>query len=528
MFGGNTLSYFGLVVKYAGSTFVLYYLLLFAYRLLLHPLRSYPGPLLAKITDGYGGLHALLRNLPLTTYNDHLKHGCVIRAGPNRLVFNTTTALQKIYNNERTTKSHVYLKTVQASGIESIFNCTDRDRHRSKRKMIGKVVSDRSIRLFEPTIKDQIQIFLQLLLASSQEPNPRPVNMSERCKRLGLDVIGLLAFGFPLNTQTDEEYRFIIKAVTFGNLRANSFMQLPALKNRFLDPILHVLTRKKRLAYLKALELMISTRLAVDKDANIDFYSFIAEHIETGGPESIRLAELWSEAIFFFPAGGDTTATAITALFFYLSRNPESYRKLVKEVRNAFADASEIKGGPQLSGCRYLRACIDESLRISPPVGGTLWYELAEGELEKGGPLVVDGHVIPPGTSLGVNIYSLHHNEDYFPDAFTFRPERWMTADQAALHRMNSAFNAFSTGPRGCAGKSMAYLEAGMVIAKTLWYFDFETAPGPAGAVGAGRQGKGMGREREGEFQLYDGFTSSHDGPNLVFHTRGDYWKDLE
>lgn len=394
--------------------------------------------------------------------------------------------------------------------------------------MIAKVISDRSIRLFEPTMKDQTQIFLRQLLASSQDIKTSPVNMTERCKRLSLDIIGLLAFGFPLNTQTIETYRFMIKGITFGNYRANSFMQLPSLKNRFLDPVLHVLTRKGRLGYLAALERMISTRLALDKDDKIDFYSFIADHIETGGPDSIRLTELWSEAVFFFPAGGDTTATGMAALFFYLSRNPEAYRKLADEIRSAFSSADEIKGGPQLSGCHYLRACFDEALRLSPPVPGTLWCELAKGEQEKGGPLVIDGHVIPPNTQLGVNIYSLHHNELYFPDPFAFKPERWLVkGDTTALHKINTAFDAFSTGPRGCAGKSMAYLEAGMVIASTLWYFDFETTPGPAGEVGAGKSVNGVGRQREGEFQLYDGFSSSHDGPNLVFRPRGDYWKDL-
>lgn len=175
----------------------------------------------------------------------------------------------------------------------------------------------------------------------------------------------------------------------------------------------------------------------------------------------------------------------MAALFFYLSRNPKAYRKLTDEVRSAFLDAEEIKGGPQLTGCHYLRACFDEALRLSPPVAGTLWFELAKGELEKKGPRVVDGHVIPPETMLGVDIYALHHNELYFPDPFAFKPERWLVKDDpTALHKVNSAFDAFSVGSRGCAGKSMAYLEAGLVIASTLWYFDFETVPGPVGAPG--------------------------------------------
>ncbi|KAH9893100.1 hypothetical protein F4778DRAFT_784556 [Xylariomycetidae sp. FL2044] len=30
------------------------------------------------------------------------------------------------------------------------------------------------------------------------------------------------------------------------------------------------------------------------------------------------------------------------------------------------------------------------------------------------------------------------------------------------------------------------------------------------------------------EFQLYDMAVADHDGPNLVFRRRGDYWMDLE
>lgn len=107
--------------------------------------------------------------------------------------------------------------------------------------------------------------------------------------------------------------------------------------------------------------------------------------------------------------GGDTTATALSATLFYLSRNPECYAKLATEIRAAFRKGTEISG-KGLAGCQYLRACIDESLRMSPPTPGTLWRQLAPEE-EGRGPFVVDGHVIPKGTKVGVNTYSLHHNE---------------------------------------------------------------------------------------------------------------------
>ena len=92
---------------------------------------------------------------------------------------------------------------------------------------------------------------------------------------------------------------------------------------------------------------------------------------------------------------------------------------------------------------------------------------------------------------------------------------------------MRDAFAPFSIGPRGCAGKAMAYLETSLVLAKTMWYFDFETSPGQLGVIGAGKAGAEEGRERLSEFQLYDIFNMAHDGPYLNFRVRGDFWKDL-
>ncbi|KAK7957355.1 uncharacterized protein PG986_006577 [Apiospora aurea] len=74
------------------------------------------------------------------------------------------------------------------------------------------------------------------------------------------------------------------------------------------------------------------------------------------------------------------------------------------------------------------------------------------------------------------------------------------------------SFSAFSIGPRNCVGKSLAYLETSIVLAKTLWYFDFGAAAGSLGAVGEGRD-----RGRPGEFCTWDVFNSTHDGPYLGF-----------
>ncbi|KAI1455345.1 cytochrome P450 [Annulohypoxylon moriforme] len=500
-----------LVAAYVACVAVLWAITVFSYRLLLHPLRAYPGPLFAKLTDLYGSYFALSKRLHLITYQNHLKYGRVIRQGPNKLVFNSVEALHDIYDNERVVKSHVYSVTQQAPNVYNLFNVIDRRVHKHKRRLIGQVTGDRSMRIFEPTMIEQIDVFIDQLSTSSKSSHA--VNMTTLLKRLGNDIVSLLAFGYPLNTQVDLSHRAVEDGAEAANYYAYNRMQFPLWGIREPKYLLLVLNKgwKTRMEFRKTLRNMILARVAKPKDAQHDLYSIVGDAMDSGDAKNLRLGAVWSEAVFFFPAGSDTTATVLSALFFYLSGNQQSYRKLSHEIRSTFESDEEIRSGPKLASCTYLRACIDESLRISPPVGGTLWREAATSPDNE--PLIIDGHVIPPGTQFGVNMYTIHHNEEYFPDPFAFKPERWILGEEESKRTRRDAFSPFSIGYRGCAGKPMAYLEASLVMAKTFWNFDFERAPGKLREAGAMP-------ERPEQFQLHDVLTSSHNGPMLVFRPR--------
>ncbi|KAI1774666.1 cytochrome P450 [Hypoxylon cercidicola] len=479
------------VAFYAAGLLATYLMIRTEYRLLLHPLKNYLGPQLAKISDTYSTYHSVRKSLHLATRQAHLQYGPVIRLGPNNLVFNTVEALHDIYDNDRVDKARTYLVSL-FTPYPNIFNVIDKDKHRIKRKLIGRLISESSMRKFEPIMLEQVDIFVQQLLAMSR--GSAPINMSDRSKYIGADIS-------------------------------------PSLAMLRLEPIAQLINLMQKKSYLRLWQEMIKSRLKEEKHAKYDLYSHLADYVDSPDDESLSLSEIWSEALFFFPAGGETVTTGIAALFFYLSRSPTSYERLKMEIRSAFTSGAEIKGGPQLAGCQYLRACIDETLRMSPPVPGTLWREQSLGD--KGSePLVVDGHVVPRGVIVGVNIYALHHNEEYFPDPFAFKPGRWLASETPAAQRqaMNRAFAAFQVGPRGRAGKAMAYLEFGLVVAKTLWYFDLELPPGELAKVGARvpstRYPAGDGRREE--YQLQDVFTTDHDGPYLMVRPRDGASKDLE
>jgi len=204
----------------------------------------------------------------------------------------------------------------------------------------------------------------------------------------------------------------------------------------------------------------------------------------------------------------------MASIFFYLSHNPEAYTKARDEVRNIFATADEICLGTKLSSCNYLRMCIDESMRMTPPVGTSLFREAGPSGV------TVDGHYFPSGIDVGTSIYSIHHNAAYFPRPHRFAPERWAAGcEQVAL--ANAVLSPFSFGPRSCIGKSLAIAEIMLTMATLIWLFDFRLVDGPDASLGEGSTSDVWGRRNPDEFQLYHGgITSVHNGPVLQFAYR--------
>ena len=286
----------------------------------------------------------------------------------------------------------------------------------------------------------------------------------------------------------------------------------------------------------------------IQNDANVkmrDFYSYLlqARDPETGrgfsGKELAREADLlivagtsFSTEVFLQEvqheltvdacppshAGSDTVSTALAATIFYLVHNEDCLRRLQEEVRSGFEEAEAIRSGPRLQGCRYLRACIDEAMRCSPPIAGLMPREVLAGELE------VDGHRFTRGVEIGVPQYALHHNQAYFFDPFTYRPSRWLAGSAPdvtpqTVARAQSAFAPFSIGPRACVGKGMAYLELSIVLARVVWLYDMRLAPGSH--MGEGHPSSpDECRRRPEEYQLTDKLVAKGVGPLVQFRPR--------
>ena len=224
-------------------------------------------------------------------------------------------------------------------------------------------------------------------------------------------------------------------------------------------------------------------------------------------PSGVILAELK----FFLATGSSSPASVLSAALFYLVRNPACYARLVSEIRSTFSDPSEIGSGEKLNSLHYLHAVIKETLRMSPPKGGILWREVEEGGLS------IDGEFVNQSYDVGAGIYSVNHNESYYPEPYSFKAERWLRDETTDNFELSSqAFASFSLGPRQCLGREIVTLKLSNIIVLLLWHMDLRRPLGKSGDIGGGERGS----VDENEFQQRDHIISFYDGPCIEFRRR--------
>ncbi|KAL4246486.1 cytochrome P450 family protein [Abortiporus biennis] len=169
-------------------------------------------------------------------------------------------------------------------------------------------------------------------------------------------------------------------------------------------------------------------------------------------------------------AGRDTTASALTFAIYELTQHPEMLTQLREEIlnqvgKNRRPDYDDIKN------MKYLRAFINEVLRLHPPVYANVRY--TKGERVWPSSPGKKPLYIPPRTRIHYSVFIMHRRKDLWgPDAWTFDPHRFLDERlNKYLLRNPFIFLPFNGGPRICLGQQFAYNEMSYLLVRLLQRF---------------------------------------------------------
>lgn len=189
-----------------------------------------------------------------------------------------------------------------------------------------------------------------------------------------------------------------------------------------------------------------------------------ARYEDTG--EGMSNRQLFEESAILFVAGHETTANALTWMWYLLSQHPETVTKLRQEVAEVLGErAPDFEDLPKLSYCTQV---IEESMRLYPPAWITDRTAMADDEFE--------GMKIPKGTILVTYFYGVHRSKNLWPEPLRFDPDRFDKAQRKQQHAF--AYVPFGGGPRLCIGNSFAMMEMQLALVAMVRAYDVELAPG--------------------------------------------------
>ena len=159
----------------------------------------------------------------------------------------------------------------------------------------------------------------------------------------------------------------------------------------------------------------------------------------------------------------------LTFALYLLALNPDVQELLAKEVQS-------VKNLENVEDLVYCKAVIWETLRLFPAAVRT--NRVLAKPIQLSG-----GFVAPEGCRVNIPIWTIHHDDKYFPRATEFLPSRWakwdhkenqwverqvgdeISSEDCIAAGDHAAMLAFSAGGRNCVGQKFATQEAIIVLA---------------------------------------------------------------
>ncbi|KAJ7685627.1 high nitrogen upregulated cytochrome P450 monooxygenase 2 [Mycena polygramma] len=437
-----------------------------AYRLSpLHPLAQYPGPAIGKATKLWGLYVAWRGHRYIYHKALHDKYGPYVRTGPNEISTIDTVAVSQILNSGGLDKGRWYEGGEHGSTPPSIISLVG-EAHTTKRRVWNRAMTSSSIRDYEPLIVKRVGQLLERL-----DDQNGAVDLVYWFDLFALDLVGDLAFGGGFEMLREGKDVFGVGERIRAFMMASTLSgQIPwIIRTLHLFPqVGHVIQEFNDFGQGLAVKRMKNGAPKGTKDL---WYHLADEACREKEKPTLEISA--ADGIVAVIAGSDTTASALSSFVWFVLSNPEHYTRLQQELDNVFVEGDDPLDVDKHDELHFLSACINETLRLHPPVPSSGIRQVHLGQSGR----IVAGRFIPEGTSVYTPAYSLHHNPEYFSHPDQFIPDRWLPGSTLEKHD-KSAFIPFSLGPANCVGQKFARREMLMLLSVLFKSFDLRFADG--------------------------------------------------
>ncbi|XP_071692489.1 abscisic acid 8'-hydroxylase 3-like [Rutidosis leptorrhynchoides] len=309
--------------------------------------------------------------------------------------------------------------------------------HKRLRRLIGEPLSIDGLKKYFQFIND-------LAVEMFNDWEGRKVLVLEETSTFTLQIIGNMIMSLEPTGEEQEKFRAYFKIIS------SSFASLPLN----IPGTAFYRGMKARDSMFGMLDAIIARRRN-GSDLQQDFLgSLIKKNTKEGSEDDEKLtdAQMKDNILTLLIAGHDTTTAALTWLVKFLGENPEALDKLREEhmeIKSKREFGSNLTWS-ELNNMPYTAKVVSETLRRATILP---WYSRKAAQ-----DFEIDGYSIKKGWSVNLDVVSIHHDPQVFPDPHKFDPSRF--DDPLRSY----SFLGFGKGPRMCPGMNLAKLEISIFI----------------------------------------------------------------
>ncbi|KAF9036357.1 cytochrome P450 [Panaeolus papilionaceus] len=394
---------------------------------------------------------------------------CVM--GRRMVVLNSPSVAEDLLNKRSTTYSDRPFSAM--CGIlkreKSIFHIPYNERFKSYRRLMHQAFNMTATRKYWPLLENEARAMVADMIET-------PEDFMEHLCRNPVSVTMKVAFGYTIERKHDH-------FVTLSNERLRVAAIATAPGKWIVDslPILRYwpewlpgggFKRQARKWREEIYEKLMEPHQFVKQQmaAGTAVPSFTSSLLEQGPEPGISLQEhedrvVWSAAAIY-AAGADTTFAVVKAFYFLMMLYPDVQKRAQVEVDALITQEQRLPSIQDRNSLPYVEAVVKEVIRWAPPVPlGLSHFTAADDEYL--------GYFIPKKTTIIPNIWAMTHDEELYPDPFTFNPERFLPVEVTGKQPQRDPTQfIFGFGRRICPGQYLGDASMFIQIATTLATLD--------------------------------------------------------
>lgn len=298
----------------------------------------------------------------------HDKYGSIIRIAPDEVSFVEASAWRDIMvpkpGHGPFDKWTRYLNP-GINGAYSILTAPTTESHARIKRQLNHGFSDKALLAQEAMFQGHVDLLIHRLRTAISN-GEKSFDMYKWYVWATSDIMGDLVFGESFGCLEDGKHHHWVSILIgqFTSVVNITCLRFFAVTSTLISWYIPTSIQKKRFEIHRYAVEKVDKRLSIDSEKP-DFMYYMQRQNKDATP--MTREEIDTTLSTLIIAGGETTATFLSGITFYLVQYPEVLRKLQEEIRSAFKSEEEING-VSTNKLPYFNACVKEGLRLCPAV----------------------------------------------------------------------------------------------------------------------------------------------------------------